>query len=50
VRLVVRSAETITPRQVQLLEEFITKEMGRPFQLNVLVSKVNEVTSPEESP
>jgi hypothetical protein len=30
-----------------LLEEFITKEMGRPFQLNVLVSKVNEVTSPE---
>ena len=47
VRLVVRTAESITPRQVELLEEFITKEMGRPFQLNVLVSKVNEVTSPE---
>jgi hypothetical protein len=29
------------------LEEFITQEMGRPFQLNVLVSKVNEVTAPE---
>ncbi|MDY7049374.1 MAG: DUF389 domain-containing protein [Microcystis panniformis WG22] len=47
VRLVVRTAESITPRQVELLQEFITKEMGRPFQLNVLVSKVNEVTSPE---
>jgi len=47
VRLVVRTAESITPRQVELLEEFITKEMGRPFQLNVLVSKVNEVTAPE---
>ncbi|GCL55654.1 hypothetical protein NIES3806_30070 [Microcystis aeruginosa NIES-3806] len=47
VRLVVRTSESITPRQVELLEEFITKEMGRPFQLNVLVSKVNEVTAPE---
>jgi hypothetical protein len=47
VRLVVRTAESITPRQVELLEEFITQEMGRPFQLNVLVSKVNEVTAPE---
>jgi uncharacterized hydrophobic protein (TIGR00271 family) len=43
VRLVVRSTETITPRQVQLLEEFISKEMGTPFDLNVFVSRVNEV-------
>jgi uncharacterized hydrophobic protein (TIGR00271 family) len=45
VRLVVRSTETITPRQVQLLEEFISKEMGKPFKLNVFVSKINEVVS-----
>lgn len=45
VRLVVRSTETITPRQVQLLEEFISKEMGKPFKLNVFVSKINEVIS-----
>jgi uncharacterized hydrophobic protein (TIGR00271 family) len=49
VRLVVRTAETVTPRQVQLLEEFINKEMGRPFSLNLFVSKINQVNSSELS-
>jgi uncharacterized hydrophobic protein (TIGR00271 family) len=49
VRLVVRTAESITPRQVKLLEEFISKEMDRPFSLNLFVSKINKVNSSELS-
>ncbi len=43
VRLTVRTQEPITPKQVQLLEAFITREMGRPFTLIFEVSKVEEV-------
>ncbi|MCZ0903511.1 DUF389 domain-containing protein, partial [Microcoleus sp. HI-ES] len=33
VRLIVRSSEALTPKQVQLLEAFVEKEMGQPFTL-----------------
>lgn len=49
IRLNVRAQEPVTPRQVQLLEEFIEREMGRPFTLIFEVGQVEEVTA-EESP
>ncbi len=45
VRLDVRALEPITPRQVALLEQFLSREMGRPFQLVFQFSSVEEVTS-----
>ncbi|MBD3886246.1 DUF389 domain-containing protein [Phormidium tenue FACHB-886] len=44
VRLSVRSPEPITPKQVQLLEAFVEREMGQPFALIFTVSQVEEVT------
>lgn len=43
VRLSVRAKGVVTPRQVQLLEEFIAKEMGQQFQLVFEVAQVEEV-------
>ncbi|MGB7708904.1 MAG: DUF389 domain-containing protein [Microcoleus sp.] len=43
VRLTVRSSEALTPKQVQLLEAFIEKEMGQKFTLIFQVSRVEEV-------
>jgi uncharacterized membrane protein len=43
VRLTVRSREALTPKQVQLLEEFVAKEMGQHFTLIFEVSQVEEV-------
>jgi Predicted membrane protein len=43
VRLNVRAKEPITPRQVQLLEQFIEREMGQPFTLVFLVGQVQEI-------
>jgi uncharacterized hydrophobic protein (TIGR00271 family) len=43
VRLTVRSSQALTPKQVQLLEEFIEKEMGQKFTLIFQVSRVEEV-------
>jgi len=43
VRLTVRSREPVTPRQVKLLEEFVSRELGRPMTLIVSVSQVEEV-------
>lgn len=43
-RLSVRSSEPITPKQVQLLEAFVEREMGQPFTLIFTVSQVKEVT------
>jgi uncharacterized hydrophobic protein (TIGR00271 family) len=43
VRLSIRAKEPITPKQVQLLEEFIEKEMGQPFTLIFEVGQVEEV-------
>ncbi|MBD2465490.1 DUF389 domain-containing protein [Oscillatoria sp. FACHB-1407] len=44
VRLSVRAQEVITPKQVQLLEAFVEREMGQPFTLIFTVSQVEEVT------
>ena len=43
VRLIVRSLQVITPKQVQLLEEFVEKSMGQPFSLIFEVSQVQEI-------
>ncbi|NWF61565.1 MAG: DUF389 domain-containing protein [Fischerella sp.] len=43
VRLNVRAKEPVTPWQVQLLEEFIEREMGQPFTLIFEVGQVEEV-------
>ncbi|MBW4687673.1 MAG: DUF389 domain-containing protein [Komarekiella atlantica HA4396-MV6] len=43
IRLNVRAKEPVTPRQVQLLEEFIEREMGQPFTLIFQVGEVEEV-------
>jgi uncharacterized hydrophobic protein (TIGR00271 family) len=43
VRLNVRAKAPVTPRQVQLLEEFIEREMGQPFTLIFQVGQVEEV-------
>jgi len=43
VRLTVRSNKVLTPKQVQLLEEFVEKEMGQRFTLIFEVSQLEEV-------
>jgi uncharacterized hydrophobic protein (TIGR00271 family) len=43
VRLIVRSSEALTPKQVQLLEAFVEKEMAQKFTLIFQVSQVEEV-------
>ncbi|WP_017297335.1 DUF389 domain-containing protein [Nodosilinea nodulosa] len=45
ISLTVRSSEPISPKQVELLEQFLTKEMGRPYRLTFLVSQVEAITS-----
>lgn len=45
VSLVVYATEPVTPKQVQLLENFLADEMGSPFKLNFTVSQVEEITS-----
>lgn len=49
VRLSVRAKEPVTPRQVQLLEEFIERQMGQPFTLIFEVSQVEEVRREEQT-
>jgi len=48
VSLVVYATEPVTPKQVQLLENFLADEMGSPFKLNFTVSRVEEITSDPE--
>jgi uncharacterized hydrophobic protein (TIGR00271 family) len=43
VSLTVRSSEALTPKQVQLLEAFVEKEMSQKFTLIFQVSQVEEV-------
>lgn len=43
VRLNVRAREPVTPRQVQLLEDFLHREMGQPFTLIFVVGQVEEI-------
>ncbi|MFN6483949.1 MULTISPECIES: DUF389 domain-containing protein [unclassified Nostoc] len=50
VRLSVRAREPVTPRQVELLEEFIKQEMGQPFTLIFEVGQVEEIRSSEPTP
>lgn len=45
VRLHVNAKEAVTPRQVELLEEFVRREMEHSFRLVFVVSYVEEVTS-----
>lgn len=45
IRLSVRAKEPVTPRQVELLEEFIAKQMGQPFILVFEVGQIEEVRS-----
>jgi uncharacterized hydrophobic protein (TIGR00271 family) len=47
VRLNVRAKEPVTSRQVQLLEEFVTQEMGQAFTLIFEVGQVEEVRRSE---
>ncbi|TVQ48531.1 MAG: DUF389 domain-containing protein [Gloeocapsa sp. DLM2.Bin57] len=42
--LTVRANEPVTPKQVQLLESFLHREIGHPFKLIFIVSYVEEVT------
>lgn len=46
-RLSVRAQDPVTPKQVQLLEEFISREMRQPFRLVFEVGQVQEVRSSE---
>jgi uncharacterized hydrophobic protein (TIGR00271 family) len=43
VRLNVRTKEPVTPRQVELLEEFLNQEVGQPFTLIFEVGEIEEV-------
>jgi uncharacterized hydrophobic protein (TIGR00271 family) len=47
VRLNVRAQEPVTSRQVQLLEEFVAREVGRSFVLIFQVGQVEEVRNKE---
>lgn len=47
VRLNVRAKDPVTPRQVQLLEKFISREMGQPFTLIFEVGQIEEVRRSE---
>ncbi|MEA5623105.1 DUF389 domain-containing protein [Nostoc sp. UHCC 0251] len=47
VRLSVRAKEPVTPRQVELLEEFVKREMGQTFTLIFEVGQVEEIRSSE---
>ena len=47
VGLSVRAKEPVTPRQMQLLEEFIERQMGQPFTLIFEVGQVEEVRREE---
>ncbi|HIK24591.1 MAG TPA: DUF389 domain-containing protein [Thermosynechococcus sp. M46_R2017_013] len=45
VRINVRAREPVTPKQVELMEQFIQQRMQRPFRLVLQVSNIEEVTS-----
>jgi uncharacterized hydrophobic protein (TIGR00271 family) len=50
VRLSVRAREPVTPRQIELLEEFIQREMGQRFTLIFEVGQVEEIRRSEPTP
>jgi uncharacterized hydrophobic protein (TIGR00271 family) len=46
--LAVHALDPVSPKQVQLLENFVQTEMGRPFRLIFQVNQIEEVTSDPE--
>jgi uncharacterized hydrophobic protein (TIGR00271 family) len=50
VRLIVAAKDPITPKQVSLLEAYITQRMKRPFRLIFEVGSITEVTNKVEQP
>lgn len=50
VRLTIYSVEPVTPKQVALLEAYISRRMKRDFTLIFEVSQVQEVTKEEVQP
>jgi uncharacterized membrane protein len=51
ITLTVRASEPVTPKQVDLLEQLIERELNRPYKLTFWVSQIDEITStpPAES-
>ncbi|MEB3220223.1 MAG: DUF389 domain-containing protein [Nostocales cyanobacterium 94392] len=49
IRLTVRSKKSLTPKQVELLENFINQQMNREFQLVIEIPQVEEVRKQKKS-
>lgn len=45
ISLTVRTAEPISPNQVELLEQFLARELGRSYRLTFLVNQLDAITS-----
>ncbi len=50
VQMIVNSKEPITPNQVKLLEDYISRRMNQPFRFVFQVSEVKEVTRDKVQP
>ncbi|MEL7227157.1 MAG: hypothetical protein AAGL17_20560, partial [Cyanobacteria bacterium J06576_12] len=50
VRMVVNASQPITPRQVELLENYILRRMNRQFHFVFQVSEIKEVTREDVQP
>jgi uncharacterized hydrophobic protein (TIGR00271 family) len=48
IALTVRAAEPISPKQVELLEQFLAQELGRSYRLTFFVSQLDAITSEPE--
>ncbi|MBD1915135.1 MULTISPECIES: TIGR00341 family protein [Cyanophyceae] len=49
ISLTVRSSESISPNQVELLEQFLARELGRAYRLTFLVNQLDVITSDPNS-
>lgn len=45
ISLTVRASEPISPNQVELLEQFLARELGRSYRLTFLVNQLDAITS-----
>ncbi|MBW4481808.1 MAG: DUF389 domain-containing protein [Tildeniella torsiva UHER 1998/13D] len=45
ISLTVRASEPVTSNQVELLEQFLARELGHPYKLTFLVSQLESITS-----
>lgn len=50
ITLTVYADSEVTPKQVDLLEQFVAREMGRPFSLIFLVAQLEEVNNTSTQP